>query len=191
MQRKALILVVFVVLLVIGAGLLVWEKDALAPASDEEVQMLPEDASPRGDQWFGIGTTTQGLTFYYPEPFPGRYVTSPEWPPLVELVANEYSCTEGDITAADGPLQGSKRVTINGREYCVTSSSEGAAGSTYTNYEYVTDQGSDFVVRIVFTIRKVQCMNYDEPARTACTSEQAPFNPDELADRIAKSIRMI
>jgi hypothetical protein len=191
-MRTGFTAVILIALLALGVGFLIYHPAptpvAEAPAPHEQ---LPVQESPRGDQWFGSTTTPQGLTFFYPDPFPGRYVTAPEWPPRVELVANAYSCTEGTVTAADGPLKTAARKVINGREYCVTASSEGAAGSTFTTYEYVTDQGGDFVARVVFTIRRVQCMNFDEPERSQCTAEQDAFNPDDMADRIAEGIRML
>ncbi len=193
-MRTVLTSIVLIALIVLGIGLLITKRASapdLEPLSTTEEEFPMSGGSPRGDQWFGSTTTPQGLTFVYPDPFPGRYVSAPEWPPLVELVANEYSCTEGPITAADGPLKTSRRQIINGREYCVTASSEGAAGSTFTNYEYVTDQGGDFVARVVFIIRTVQCQNYEEPERSQCMAEQGAFNPGDMADRIAESIRML
>jgi hypothetical protein len=99
--------------------------------------------------------------------------------PKVELSDGEFTCEE------EG--KNGERHEVKGQVYCVTSSSEGAAGSTYTTYEYTTTV-SDSIAKITFTIRKPQCLNYDEPERSACTAEQAAFNVDEYADNIAGSI---
>ena len=76
------------------------------------------------------------------------------------------------------------------RAHCIVKTSEGAAGSTYMTYEYITGQG-DFLAHVKFTLRFPQCMNYDEPQQGACKAEQATFDIDGLVDRIASSIRML
>jgi hypothetical protein len=101
--------------------------------------------------------------------------------PKVELSDGEFSCDEEKITGESHD--------INGRVYCVTHSTEGAAGSTYTTYEYITAV-DNFVAQITFTIRMPQCLNYDEPEQSACVKEQASFNVDEYADNIAGGITM-
>jgi hypothetical protein len=126
----------------------------------------------------------QGVQFSYPEDLGLSYVHAQEWPPRVTLEAGELSCTEG--------VQGAgtvERKEIGGHAYCVTKVGEGAAGSVYTTYEYATQQG-DFVAHVGFIIRTVQCLNFDEPERSACAKEQNGFDPDALAEKIASSIRM-
>lgn len=154
-----------------------------------KISELTLGAYPGDGEWELSEPNAQGIQFMYPKSLPTTFISAQEWPPLVELVANNYSCQEGPITAADGPLKESKKHTVGDREYCVTMSSEGAAGSTYRTYEYSTDQG-DFVARVVFTLRFPQCLNYNEPQASACAAEQSSFDIDGLVDRIAQSIRM-
>ncbi len=130
-----------------------------------------------------------GVQFLYPNPLPTKYITPEEWPPLVEMTSNPFVCEEGDILAADGPLKRAERRTVGDRVYCVVTSSEGAAGSTYTTYDYITAQG-DFTARVAFTLRTPQCANYDDSERVACESEQGSYDVDGLVDRIVSSIRM-
>lgn len=146
-------------------------------------------AYPGDGEWRYSEPTSQGIQFMYPEALSTTFVSAQEWPPRVELTANSYSCTEGPIEAADGPLTILTRKMVGDREYCVASFNEGAAGSTYTTFEYTTQQG-DFVPRIVFTLRYPQCANYPEPQASACRSEQERFDIDGLVDRIAQSIKM-
>lgn len=142
-----------------------------------------------GGKWVLSSTTSQGIQFMYPEVLPTKYISAQQpWPPRVEWVVNEFSCTEGPLTAADGPLITIERHTVGDRVYCVAISSGAAAGSRYNTYEYTTELG-DSVARIVFTLQFPQCANYDEPNQSACEAEQATFDIDGLADRIASSIR--
>lgn len=127
--------------------------------------------------------TNGGITFKYPNPFHGTYISAAEWPPLVERVVNKYSCNT-TITGTDGPVPHLEEKTINGTTYCVSTSSEGAAGSTYITYEYAREG-----IRGVFTFRFPQCLNYDEPEQGACKLEQQTFDIDTLADRILSSVR--
>lgn len=144
---------------------------------------------PGDGEWVLSSPVARGLQFMYPQELPTRHISAQEWPPLVELVANPYACEEGPITAADGPLKTAQKRMVGDREYCVISSAEGAAGSTYRQFDYMTAQG-DFVARVVFTLRYPQCMNYDEPERSVCASEQSSFDIDGVVDRITSSIRM-
>jgi hypothetical protein len=139
-------------------------------------------------QWLLSSPNSQGVSFMYPMEMPTTYISAVEWPPLVERTVNEYSCTPGPITAADGPLKTQERRVFGDREYCVTWSDEGAAGSTYRAYEYAFEFGED-TYRVVFQLRYPQCLNYEEPQQSACMSEQENYNLDAVIDRIAQSIR--
>ncbi len=69
----------------------------------------------------------------------------------------------------------------------MTRQAEGAAGSTYTTYSYRFVKGDDLET-LSFTLRTVQCLNYDEPKQSACQREQASFDPNALADQIAQTV---
>jgi hypothetical protein len=138
--------------------------------------------------WTLSQPNSQGVQFMYPAQLPTTYISAQEWPPLVERTVNAYSCTEGPITDADGPLKTQERRLVDDREYCVTSSSEGAAGSVFRAYEYAYLFGTS-TYRVVFQLRYPQCANYDEPQKSACTAEQSSFDLDGLVDRIAQSVR--
>jgi len=134
-----------------------------------------EDVLPTG--WVRSVSVDQGITYAYPATFDGTYFSAVEWPPSVERVS-EYSCVS---PATERP--------IDGQTYCVTLTSEGAAGSSYLTYGYMTDRG-DIIVRTDFTIRFPQCLNYDEPNQAACKAEQATIDPDTLATRIIISVKI-
>ena len=133
-----------------------------------------------------VPASAPGISYQYPESLGTDYVSAVEWPPLVEKVVNEYSCSTG-AAAVDGPATEISERVISGRTYCVSVSSEGAAGSTYRTYEYSADLG-DMVVRAQFTLRYPQCANYDEPQQAACREGQESVDPDQLADGIVSTI---
>lgn len=135
-------------------------------------------AYPGDGEWLLSTPDSRGIQFMYPQKLPTAYITAQDWPPQVSLTAGElYSCAEQD------------EIMVGDRAFCVVKKSEGAAGSTYITYEYITAQG-DFLARVKFTLRFPQCVNYDEPNQSACKNEQTSFDIDGLADRIASSIRM-
>ncbi len=157
----------------------------------EPVAVVP--TAPRNDMeswnWVLSPVSPQGTQFKYPEPLPTKYVVAQDWPPKVTMVAEEFACEPGSAVGADGEMKRFALRTLDGSDYCVGFSAEGAAGSTYTSYEYSTDQG-DFVTRVSFTLRTPQCMNYDDPERGICKTEQALFTTDALAVDILSSLTM-
>ncbi len=41
---------------------------------------------------------------------------------------------------------------------------------------------------MAFTLRAVQCANYDEPKKTECEKERSIFYIDDIIDHIAQSL---
>lgn len=202
--------IILLILIVTGVALLatqrywvpglvafILEQEGGAQQSEnyEVVAEVPEVVEvPKSDMdtwnWVLSEVSAQGRQFSYPNPLPTAYITPQDWPPTVEVTAGEFVCEEGNALGADGVQKQFVRKTINGTDYCVAMSAEGAAGSTYTSYEYTTAQG-DFITKVSFILRTPQCMNYDEPKQSACKTEQTNFSVDALTDRIASSIRML
>lgn len=196
-----IIRIVLLILIIIGLGLLGTQKfwvpplvsiilkyEGVSPSVGvpQAVPVVPHDGMENWN-WVSSEMTSQRMKFLYPNPLPTRYVSVQEWPPVVEMTTKILSCAEGDIVTEDGSPKHNERRMIQGQMYCVSSASEGAAGSTYTNYTYSVQQG-DFVTSITFILRTPQCLNYDDPERTACQTEQKNFNTDALAHRIVSSI---
>ncbi len=146
--------------------------------------------------WIYSSITAQGIQFMYPKTLTMKYIGVQSgvdmWPPTINMTSSDYTCVENNVGIA-GPQKRTEKHIVDGKEYCVVYFSEGAAGSTYTTYEYTTKQG-DFTPHLKFVLRFPQCMNYDDPNQTACKSEQSIFNSeniaDKLADKILSSIRM-
>ncbi len=135
----------------------------------------PDESVFTTDTWKTLTDPKQQLSFKYPDPFPGTYVSAQAWPPKVTLSSKAFSCA--------APL------VIHGNTYCMTQSSEGAAGSTYTTYRYTTHHDAGLIT-LDFTLRFVQCGNYDEPKQSACKTEQAAFSVPAFADTIASSLAL-
>jgi len=133
-----------------------------------------------------VSTSTDEFSFKYPESLGTNYVNTVDWPPVINAEDQAYSCTEGGTSANARAGQTSKEI-INGKEYCVTRESEGAAGSVYTNYAYAFANGDQTLIA-TFSLRAPQCMNYDDPKQTECLNEEASFNISPTVDAIAKTI---
>ncbi len=106
-----------------------------------------------------------------------KYITAQEWPPKVEIVNEPFSCTEVPLTA--DVAKETEGTVISGENYCVSKISEGAAGSTYTTYTYTRANGN-LTDRYSFTLRFVQCENYDDPQKTECKTERANFSANSF-----------
>jgi hypothetical protein len=112
-----------------------------------------------------------------------KHISTPDmvWPPAVKLSAGVFSCNaQGTDTSETGKVE---LKTIAGTQYCVTTRSEGAAGSMYTTYTY-TAEIKNRLATTSFTLRFVQCDNYDDPERTLCKTEREQFNSDIMANGI-------
>ncbi len=137
--------------------------------------------------WNKFSDTKAGVSFKYPETIPTSYISLVDWPPKVQVLAQAFSCTSAGVeTAQAGQTQ---KMIINDHTYCVTKESEGAAGSTYTNYAYATELQSKLVI-FTFSLKTVQCANYDDPKKTECEKERAGFSIDPTVDQIAQSFKL-
>lgn len=131
-------------------------------------------------------TSTEGI-IEYPATLSTTYIHTQVWPPQVHIIPLNYTCAEaGDETTPAGKTA---QRTISGKQYCVTTESEGAAGSVYNQYAYSFDQNGSVAV-LTFSLREVQCDNYVEPEQTACKTERAQFDLDALVDQIAQTYRL-
>lgn len=144
-------------------------------------------STPTEAGWETALNAEQQVSFQYPPTLGLTYVHTVDWPP-VALVQDGYSCVEtGNIQASGGLTEA--RTTNTGQPYCVTVRAEGAAGSIYTMYAYTFPRGAQSVI-LTFSLRSVQCMNYDSPNKEACSAEQATFSPDALAERMGRTMTL-
>jgi hypothetical protein len=126
------------------------------------------------------------ITYLYPKDLGLKYMSTIDWPPMVQVVDGLFTCTQaGSETARAGVTE---RITVDSKEYCVTKVVEGAAGSTYTQYAYVFLK-DDKIYILTFTMRASQCANYDSPERDACEYERDTFSIDTVIDSIARTLQ--
>ena len=200
-------ILILLVLAAIGFGVYTYvKKEPEQIACTMEVKLCPDGSSvgrqgPQcefaacpgdGNTWQTYSDNEEGISFEYPATLGTTYINTVDWPPLVSLNRGPFTCTEaGTETSRAGET---KKQTINGRIYCVTKVTEGAAGSTYTQYAYafVDDRiGEGLVPTLTFSLRFVQCANYDGAQKTACENERAAFDINSILDRMAQSLVVI
>ena len=124
---------------------------------------------------------------------PAKYIGAQEgWPPVISNNSSAtYSCVTG-ITNRDINEQTIEKI-INGRKYCIKSSSEGAAGSFYPAYTYTTASPSGFGVDTTsFVFRVSSCGGYDKPESDQCQVAVATFlsNIDAIVDSTIIRVRI-
>ena len=135
--------------------------------------------------WKLYSDSVNNISFRYPETLGTKYIYTQDWPPKVEVSNLPFVCKEtnieGNITA--------ERI-INGRTFCVTEISEGAAGHFYTQYTYAFSKNNN-VIGLSFTLSFVQCGNYDEPGKQECEEERRKFNIDGIVDQMAQTLNIV
>lgn len=134
---------------------------------------------------WSISTSTP-VTFKYPIALSTTYISASDWPPQLQILNSVFTCTEGGSEIQRTGLTQAKK--INGNNYCITTFSEGAAGSIYTLYAYAFPK-DDKTFILTFTTRSTQCANYPDPQKTACENERNTFKIDNLIDQIVNTIQ--
>ncbi len=154
---------------------------------EESPKPLVKENNIEDDNSLWITTTTENdITFQYPQEILADYISGVEWPPELRVEDKLFVCNQsGDEVQLGGQTE---LRLVDSRSYCVTKESEGAAGSTYTSYTYEFPQDNQ-TGAITFTLRFVECQNYDEPKASECESEQSALDIDGIVDRIVKSIK--
>lgn len=158
--------------------------------NDDGNSVSIDNADTNNYSWITI-TNNEGIIFQYPKELLVKYISETEWPPVISIDPKEkdqeFVCVE---TAPESSLaQRTSRRTVDDRSYCLYASSEGAAGSVYTNYTY-SALWDGRIVKVNFTLRYPGCDNYDEPQKTECQKEREAFDLDGVVDRIAQSIKV-
>ncbi len=133
-----------------------------------------------------LGIAFEYLDNFYINSNLTQYIHPVDWPPQISVSTSTYACkTTGATVGADGKTE---TKTINGRLYCLTTQSEGAAGSVYTTYTYKIPVQKK-TISMSFVVRAPQCGNYDDPNKSACEKEKLDFNVDNMIDKIFNTIK--
>lgn len=137
--------------------------------------------------WESSNDTARGISFKYPKNFGTTYVEPEDWPPQVAVIDGPLKCTEAGVeTERAGKTV--KRV-VNGHTYCITTITEGAAGSLYKQYSYATEKNGQVAI-FVFSTRQPQCANYSEPKKAECTTELSTWSPDSMIDAMFSTLEL-
>ncbi len=173
----------WIILIILTAAFALW---ALTRTSSISVPSTIEEDSTKG--WNTSTTTASGLVFKFPADLNTLYITPTDWPPLLNIDTHPFTCNEAGLETARAG-QTTQNI-INNHTYCITRESEGAAGSTYTHYAYARARDNATAI-LTFSMRLVQCGNYDEPKKTECETERARFNAqlNTTVDTIFKTIQ--
>lgn len=172
MSTKTNIFFLVLVVIIIGS-LWLFTRDTTPRVEDREPDWLTQ-------------TTPNGI-FKYPENIGTRYISMVDWPPLIQVLQTPFACTPaGEVNARAGKTE---LRTINTTDYCVTTVSEGAAGSVYSQHAYLFAK-ENHTVALTFTVREVQCENYDEVEQSECLRERELFNLDQIVHRIAQTLEI-
>jgi len=129
------------------------------------------------------------IVFEEIKPIDTKYISEQLWPPVITISeVSEFVCNE---TPKESSLsQRVYRENINGQEYCISASSEGAAGSVYTEYSYSTIKFNKLIT-LDFTLRFNQCYNYEEDKIPECVNEREVFNPSNLVNEIISNVKLL
>lgn len=173
--------------LVEEAGVLVPDlSSSLKELVYEKVACQSEEVVANNKDWIFFSSPTSEFTFFYPKDLGTKYIHTAEWPPVLTHVNDSYVCREGgDETLQDGKTT---EVSVGENQYCMNVSTEGAAGSIYTSYSYVSRIDLENTHRMDFSIRIVQCANYDEPQKSECLAERESFDINKIVDQMFASV---
>lgn len=128
------------------------------------------------------------ISFKYPTELGSQYVTARDWPPTVTNVGKSFACAIDESAEAMSGYK-AEQTSYSGQPYCVWSRTEGAAGSTYTEYQITTQRDGDYFT-FHFVVQTPQCLNYVDSEQSVCQAAQKAFNVLELVAEMAATIKL-
>ena len=167
------------------SGILLMAATGCAPPEPQGTTVDDAPAAAFEAEWEQFSDPDLGIAFRYPRDLGTEYIHTVDWPPQVRLEKGPFTCERSGTETERAGLTEPKR--INGRTYCVSRVTEGAAGSVYTMYAYATPAGNAVLV-LTFSLRAVQCGNYDEGQRAECERERSAFSVDPTIDEVVQTL---
>ena len=187
--------IIFIVLVVMGSSVYSWSQQNMRRQKEETISTWTDWIECGDIKEIDNGTEKQPHYAILVD-LNTEYIGSQDW--KVNIVNEEenyppkFKITEGQIdckitSSESGLLTSTAKRRIDGRIYCIESTSEGAAGTIYTQYAYSTIKGGSLIT-VSCVIRYPQCMNYSEPQRTECANEREMFDLDKIIGYIVKNL---
>lgn len=144
--------------------------------------------------WRTFVNDEQGVVFQYPDHLFTKFfrfvgnTAEAHWPPQVSTGSTVITCDP----LFNMPMQRAWH-SVGTRRYCVTTQTEGAAGSMYTTYNYMANIGTTgrFVI-FTFVVRTATtCENYAGQDIVNCKREASTFaaDLDRIVDYMMQSVR--
>lgn len=195
-MNKQLTIGVIVLSLVVAAVLIYQQFSEPPRACTMEARICPdgtavgrtgpncEFAACPGEAWQTFVDDAQGVSFQYPEKLLATYITTTDWPPQPQLSDEPFICVQVGLEG-EGAGKTELRL-VDSTRYCRTVVTNGAAGSIYSTYTYAVEKNNRVLI-LTFSLRMVQCGNYDEPQKTQCENEREAFDIDGVVDRIMQT----
>lgn len=178
------ILAVLVVLIAVVVGLSYLSKSGNTPPDQTGTTTPPVTIDTSG--WL-TATSTSAYDFKYPREFDLQFVQPVDWPPVLRVISDKFSCTAaGTETAQAGKTE---LITLGGKPVCLTREVEGAAGSMYTQYAYAFELPEGTGI-FTFTFRQPQCGNYGVPTSTVCQAEEDAFDLNPLIQAMIGTVHV-
>lgn len=119
-----------------------------------------------------------------------NYISGADWPPQITIQKDQHKLECLETSPESSLPQIVSKKIINGRHFCMEAMTEGAAGSVFSKYKYSTSNFEN-IVDFNFTLRYVNCSNYDEPQASECAKERENFSPDDLILELFSSLTII
>lgn len=135
--------------------------------------------------WQTYSDTEYGFEFKYPSQLRATYTHLSKWPPTIKVENKTFSCVENNSTGPN--VIRTEKVAINNQAFCRSYYSEGAAGSSYTDYTYTTSYNGKLITFNFVLRRPNDCHVYDEPKLSECQREQ--FDPNSLMGEMFDTLR--
>jgi len=143
------------------------------------------------DLWKELIDENKQIKYKYPETLTAKYISTVTWPPIFSILPDgEVLVCEETPAESSFPQRVNLRRVDNDRYYCISASSEGAAGSVFTEFTY-KNIWKEKVVELYFVLQYPRCDNYSDEQQSECVAERESFDLDALVNKIFLSLKEI
>lgn len=172
LDRYETIIGLFVVVTV--GSILLWFS--LAQSAGDEAKKI--------EGW--LSTTSNGVTFQYPEKLTTRYVVPVDWPPQIQIVPGPLACSQ-----AGEPMERAGRTisrVIDTNKFCITEVSQSVEGNVYSQYAYAFERGEKVYI-LTFSLKYFLCEDLEEGPKKDCMAERSVFDLDRVVSQMVSTLK--